>query len=134
MNYGTNSATPSGAATTAQAASQQAPKGASENAPQTIGQKVLRGASVAVAIAIGATGGTFSAIGFLEYTQLTQVTEAAPMPTLVDENRAMWSAVTKLQNDIAVLKSNAEAPLRQAAAPAQPAPARPGDFEPQRAV
>jgi len=30
------------------------------------------------------------------------------MPTLVDENRAMWSAVTKLQNDIAVLKSNTE--------------------------
>jgi hypothetical protein len=108
MNYGTNSATPSGAATTAQAASQQAPKSPSDSAPATIGQKVLRGATVAVALAIGATGGTFSAIGFLEYTQLTQVTEAAPMPTLVDENRAMWSAVTKLQNDIAVLKSNTE--------------------------
>jgi hypothetical protein len=108
MTYGTNNATPSGAATTAQSASQQAPKGANGSAPQTIGQKVLRGASVAVAIAIGATGGTFSAIGFLEYTQLTQVTEAAPMPTLVDENRAVWSAVTRLQNDVAVLKSNAE--------------------------
>jgi hypothetical protein len=108
MMTGTTIATPSGAATTAQAASEQAPKGANGNAPQTIGQKVLRGASVAVAIAIGATGGTFSAIGFLEYTQLTQVTEAAPMPTLVDEQRAVWSAVTQLQNDIAVLKSNNE--------------------------
>ena len=112
MMTGTTIATPSGAATTAQAASQQARKsansGANSNAPQTIGQKVLRGASVAVAIAIGATGGTFSAIGFLEYTQLTQVTEAAPMPTLVDEQRAVWSAVTQLQNDIAVLKSNTE--------------------------
>src|SRR3954464_5079505 len=108
MMTGTTIATPSGAATTAQAASEQAPKGANGNAPQTIGQKVLRGASVAVAIAIGATGGTFSAIGFLEYTQLTQVTEAAPMPTLVDENRAMWSAVTRLQNDVAVLKSSTE--------------------------
>jgi hypothetical protein len=111
MMTGTTIATPSGAATTAQAASQQAPtKGASENAPATVGQKVLRGASIAVAIAIGATGGTFSAIGFLEYTQLTQVTEAAPMPTLVDENRAVWSAVTQLQNDIAVLKSNESTP------------------------
>jgi len=112
MTYGTNTATPSGAAPTAQAASQQAPKGANGNAPATIGQKVMRGATVAVAIAIGATGGTFSAIGFLEYTQLTQVTEAAPMPTLVDETRAMWSAVTKLQNDIAVLKSNTESTPR----------------------
>ena len=112
MMTGTTIAMPPGAATTAQAASQQAPKGASENAPQTIGQKVLRGASVAVAIAIGATGGTFSAIGFLEYTQLTQVTEAAPMPTLVDEQRAVWSAVTQLQNDIAVLKSNNESAPR----------------------
>ena len=108
MMTGTTIATPSGAASTAQAASQQAPKGPNGSAPQTIGQKVLRGASVAVAIAIGATGGTFSAIGFLEYAQLTQVTEAAPMPTLVDEQRAVWSAVTQLQNDIAVLKSNAE--------------------------
>jgi len=112
MMTGTTIATPSGAATTAQAASQQAPKGANGDAPQTIGQKVLRGASVAVAIAIGATGGTFSAIGFLEYTQLTQVTEAAPMPTLVDEQRAVWSAVTQLQNDIAVLKSNNESTPR----------------------
>jgi len=108
MMTGTTIATPSGAATTSQAASQQAPKGADGNAPQTIGQKVLRGASVAVAIAIGATGGTFSAIGFLEYAQLTQVTEAAPMPTLVDEQRAVWSAVTQLQNDMAILKSNSE--------------------------
>ena len=112
MINGTTSATPSGAATTAQATSQQTPKSASDNAPATIGQKVLRGATVAVAIAIGATGGTFSAIGFLEYTQLTQVTEAAPMPTLVDENRAVWSAVTQLQNDIAVLKSNSESTPR----------------------
>jgi hypothetical protein len=112
MMTGTTIATPSGAATTAQAASEQAPKGANGNTPQTIGQKVLRGASVAVAIAIGATGGTFSAIGFLEYTQLTQVTEAAPMPTLVDEQRAVWSAVTQLQNDIAVLKSNTESAPR----------------------
>ena len=112
MTYGTTSATPSGAAPTAQAASQQAPKGANGNAPATIGQKVMRGATVAVAIAIGATGGTFSAIGFLEYTQLTQVTEAAPMPTLVDETRAVWSAVTQLQNDIAVLKFNTESTPR----------------------
>ena len=112
MTYGTTSATPSGAAPTARAASQQAPKSASDGAPATIGQKVMRGATVAVAIAIGATGGTFSAIGFLEYTQLTQVTEAAPMPTLVDETRAVWSAVTQLQNDIAVLKFNTESTPR----------------------
>src|SRR5262245_55950231 len=116
MMTGTTIATPPGAATTAQAASQQALKsangGESGSAPQTIGQKILRGATVAVAIAIGATGGTFSAIGFLEYTQLTQVTEAAPMPTLVDENRAVWSAVTQLQNDIAVLKSKPESTPR----------------------
>jgi hypothetical protein len=112
MINGTTSATPSGAATTAQTASQQTSKSASDNAPATTGQKILRGATVAVAIAIGATGGTFSAIGFLEYTQLTQVTEAAPMPTLVDENRAVWSAVTQLQNDIAVLKSKPESTPR----------------------
>jgi hypothetical protein len=117
MMTGTTIATPSGAAPTAQAASQQASKSANWSAnggtngsapPQAIGQKVLRGATVAVAIAIGATGGTFSAIGFLEYTQLTQVTEAAPMPTLVDETRAVWSAVTQLQNDVAILKSKPE--------------------------
>jgi hypothetical protein len=108
MTNGTTNATPSGAAPTAQAASQPSPKSASDSAPASIGQKILRGATIAVAIAIGATGGTFSAIGFLEYTQLTQVTEAAPMPTLVDENRAMWSAVTRLQNDVAVLKSSTE--------------------------
>jgi hypothetical protein len=112
MINGTSNATPSGAATTAQTPWQQTPKSASDNAPATTGQKILRGATVAVAIAIGATGGTFSAIGFLEYTQLTQVTEAAPMPTLVDENRAVWSAVTQLQNDIAVLKSNSESTPR----------------------
>src|SRR5215510_1914701 len=113
MMTGTTIATPSGAAPTAQAASQQALKSANGSAPPaTTGQKILRGATVAVAIAIGATGGTFSAIGFLEYTQLTQVTEAAPMPTLVDENRAVWSAVTQLQNDIAVLKSNTESAQR----------------------
>jgi hypothetical protein len=112
MTYGTTSATPSGAATTARAASQQTPKSASDSAQATIREKALRGATVAVAIAIGATGGTFSAIGFLEYAQLTQVTEAAPMPTLVDETRAVWSAVTKLQNDIAVLKSNTESTPR----------------------
>src|SRR4051812_19526702 len=112
MTYGTTSAVPSGAATTARTASQEAPKSASDAAPATIGQKALRGATVAVAIAIGATGGTFSAIGFLEYTQLTQVTEAAPMPTLVDETRAVWSAVTQLQNDIAVLKFNTESTPR----------------------
>jgi hypothetical protein len=33
------------------------------------------------------------------------------MPTLVDEQRAVWSAVTQLQNDVAVLKSNTESPL-----------------------
>jgi hypothetical protein len=112
MMTGTTIATPSGDATTPQTASQQAPKSASDNAPVTTSQKVLRGATVALAITIGATGGTFSAIGFLEYTQLTQVTEAAPMPTLVDENRAVWSAVTQLQNDIAVLKSNSESTPR----------------------
>jgi hypothetical protein len=124
MTYGTNSATPSGAAPTAQAASQQAPKGANGSAPQTIGQKVMRGATVAVAIAIGATGGTFSAIGFLEYTQLTQVTEAAPMPTLVDEQRAVWSAVTQLQNDIAVLKSNNESTPSNTSASSKGVPGR----------
>jgi hypothetical protein len=112
MTYGTTSAAPSGAATTARAASQQAPKSAIYTAQSTIREKALRGATVAVAIAIGATGGTFSAIGFLEYTQLTQVTEAAPMPTLVDETRAVWNAVTRLQNDVAVLKSNTESTPR----------------------
>ncbi len=34
------------------------------------------------------------------------------MPTLVDENRAVWSAVTQLQNDIAVIKSNTESAPR----------------------
>jgi hypothetical protein len=112
MTYGTTNAVPSGTATTARAASQEAPKSASDSAQPTIREKALRGATVAVAIAIGATGGTFSAIGFLEYAQLTQVTEAAPMPTLVDETRAVWSAVTKLQNDVAVLKSNTESMSR----------------------
>ena len=110
MMTGSSSAAWSGAATTTPATAQQAakPNNGAAPAPATIGQKVLRGATVAIAIAIGATGGTFSALGFLQYTQLTQMTEAAPMPTLVDETRAMWSAVMQLQNDIAVLKSNNE--------------------------
>lgn len=105
-----SSAAPSGAATTTQAATQQPPKKENGAPPgaTSLGQTILRGTTVALAIAIGATGGTFSALGFLQYAQLTQVSEAAPMPTLVDETRAVWSAVTQLQNDIAVLKSNAD--------------------------
>src|SRR5215813_2138333 len=110
MMTGSSSAAWSGAATTTPATAQQAakPNNGAAPAPASIGQKIMRGATVAVAIAIGATGGTFSALGFLQYTQLTQLTEAAPMPTLVDETRAMWSAVMQLQNDIAILKSNNE--------------------------
>jgi hypothetical protein len=110
MMTGSSSAAWSGAATTTPATAQQAakPNNGPAPAPATIGQKIMRGATIATAIAIGASGGTFSALGFLQYTQLAQVTEAAPMPTLVDENRAMWSAVMQLQNDIAILKSNNE--------------------------
>jgi len=110
MMTGSSSAAWSGAATTTPATAQQAakPSNGAAPAPASIAQKVMRGATVAVAIAIGATGGTFSALGFLQYTQLTQLTEAAPMPTLVDETRAMWSAVMQLQNDIAIIKSNNE--------------------------
>jgi len=111
MMTGSSSAAWSGAATTTPATAQQQaakPNNGPAPAPATIGQKIMRGATVATAIAIGASGGTFSALGFLQYTQLAQVTEAAPMPTLVDENRAMWSAVMQLQNDIAILKSNNE--------------------------
>src|SRR5215510_9149444 len=110
MMTGSSSAAWSGAASTTPATAQQAgkPSSGAAPAPATIGQKIMRGATVAVAIAVGATGGTFSALGFLQYTQLAQMTEAAPMPTLVDETRAMWSAVMQLQNDIAILKSNNE--------------------------
>jgi hypothetical protein len=72
-----------------------------------IGQQALRAASIVLAIAIGATGGTFSALGFLQWADVS-ATDAAPMPTMVDETRAIWRAVTQLQNDMAVLKSNAE--------------------------
>src|SRR5262245_7285862 len=112
MMTGSSSAAWSGAATTTPATAQQAAKPnngpAPAPAPATIGQKVMRGATIAIAIAIGASGGTFSALGCLQYTQLAQVTEAAPMPTLVHETRPMWSAVMQLQNDIAILKSNSE--------------------------
>ena len=110
MMTGSSSAAWSGAATTTQASTQQGskPSNGAAPAPATVGQKIMRGATVAIAIAIGATGGTFSALGFLQYAQLTQLTEAAPMPTQVDETRAMWSAVMQLQNDIAILKSNNE--------------------------
>ncbi len=108
MIQSSTSAALSSAATTTENAANGASKLDKGGAPASpsIGQKLLRGTTVALAIAIGATGGTFSALGFLQYAQLTQVTEAAPMPTLVDETRAMWSAVTQLQNDMAVLKSN----------------------------
>jgi hypothetical protein len=111
MMTGSSSAAWSDAASTTPAANQQAakPSDAATPAPATVGQKLLRGATIAVAIAIGATGGTFSALGFLQYTELTQLTEAAPMPTLVDETRAMWSTVMQLQNEIAVLRANVEA-------------------------
>ena len=91
MMTGSSSAAWSGAASTTPATGQQAakPNNGAATAPATIGQKIARGATVAVAIAIGATGGTFSALGFLQYTQLAQMTEAAPMPTQVDETRAM---------------------------------------------
>ncbi len=83
-----------------------AAKSAAPAAPG-IGQQALRAASIVLAIAIGATGGTFSALGFLQWADVT-VTEAASMPTMVDETNAIWSAVTQLQNDMAVLKSNTE--------------------------
>src|SRR5215831_14596789 len=111
MMTGSSSAAWTGAASTTPATAQQAKSNnGAAPAPATVGQKILRGATVAIAIAIGATGGTFSALGFLQYAQLTQLTEAAPMPTLVDETRAMWSAVMQLQNDIAIIKSNNESP------------------------
>jgi hypothetical protein len=111
MMTGSSSAAWSGAASTTPATNQQAakPDNVATPAPATTGQKVLRGATIAVAIAIGATGGTFSALGFLQYAQLTQLTEAAPMPTLVDETRAVWSTVMQLQNEIAVLRAAVEA-------------------------
>jgi len=106
---GSSSAAWTGAASTSPATAQQAKSNnGAAPAPATVGQKILRGATVAIAIAIGATGGTFSALGFLQYAQLTQLTEAAPMPTMVDETRAMWSTVMQLQNEIAVLKATIE--------------------------
>jgi hypothetical protein len=84
--------------------------GAAKNASSAtpgIGRQAARYASIGLAIAIGATGGSFSALGFLQWAELG-VTEAAPMPTMVDETRAIWSAVTRLQNDMAVLRSNDE--------------------------
>jgi hypothetical protein len=109
MMTGSSSAAWTGAASTTPATAQQAKSNnGAAPAPATVGQKVLRGATVAIAIAIGATGGTFSALGFLQYAQLTQLTEAAPMPTMVDETRAMWSTVMQLQNEIAVLKATIE--------------------------
>ena len=109
MMTGSSSAAWTGAASTSPATAQQAKSNnGAAPAPATVGQKILRGATVAIAIAIGATGGTFSALGFLQYAQLTQLTEAAPMPTMVDETRAMWSTVMQLQNEIAVLKATIE--------------------------
>jgi hypothetical protein len=110
MMTGSSSAAWTGAASTTPATAQQAKSNnGAAPAPATVGQKVLRGATVAIAIAIGATGGTFSALGFLQYAQLNQLTEAAPMPTMVDETRAMWSTVMQLQNEIAVLKATIQA-------------------------
>jgi hypothetical protein len=110
MMTGSSSAAWTGAASTTPATAQQAKtNNGAAPAPATVGQKVLRGATVAIAIAIGATGGTFSALGFLQYAQLNQLTEAAPMPTMVDETRAMWSTVMQLQNEIAVLKATIQA-------------------------
>ena len=110
MMTGSSSAAWSGAASTTPATDQQAtkPSNGAPPAAATVGQKLLRGATIAGAIAIGATGGTFSALGFLQYAQLTQLTEAAPMPTVVDETRAMWSTMMQLQNEIAVLRAAVE--------------------------
>src|SRR5215831_3609638 len=110
MMTGSSSAAWTGAASTTPATAQQAKSNnGAAPAPATVAQKVMRGATVAIAIAIGATGGTFSALGFLQYAQLNQLTEAAPMPTMVDETRAMWSTVMQLQNEIAVLKATIQA-------------------------
>jgi len=109
MIQSSSSAAPSGAATTAQSTNQQTSKPANGAASASLGQKILRGTTVALAIAIGATGGTFSALGFLQYAQLAQVTEAAPMPTLVDENRAVWSALTQLRADFTDLRAAVDA-------------------------
>ena len=68
---------------------------------------VLLAASVAVAAAIGATAGALAAAGLLQPP--SEVAEAAPMPTVVDETRALLAAVTQLKTELVAIKSSVDA-------------------------
>lgn len=66
----------------------------------------LLAGAVAIAAAAGAMAGAFGASGLM---WAAEVAEAAPMPSMVDETRALQSAITQLQTDLAALKTGIEA-------------------------
>jgi hypothetical protein len=78
-----------------------------------INRFALLAASVAIAAAIGAMGGALGASGLMRSAEV-EVAEAAPMPTIVDETRAVQTALTQLRADLAALKTSIDAGAKSA--------------------
>jgi hypothetical protein len=66
-------------------------------------------ASIAIAAAIGVMGGALGASGLLWSSAPTEVAEAAPMPTIVDESRTLHGTLAQLRTELAGLKTSIDA-------------------------
>ena len=67
-----------------------------------------RHAPLAAAIAIGILGGALGSFGLFWPSEPTEVAEAAPMPTDIDETRALHSTLAQLRTELAALKTSVD--------------------------
>lgn len=65
--------------------------------------------AASIAIAIGVLGGALGSTALLWSSAPTEVAEAAPMPTNVDETRALEGTLAHLRTDLAALKTSIDA-------------------------
>jgi hypothetical protein len=72
-------------------------------------QFALLAGSVALAAIIGGLAGALGASALLRPADTDIIAEAAPMPTIVDETRAMQGSLTQLRSDLATLKTSLDA-------------------------
>ena len=96
-------------------ATEKAPLAAEPSAPAAsityarISRHAPLAASIAIVAALGVMGGALGASGLLWSSAPTEVAEAAPMPTNVDETRALHGTLAQLRTDLAALKTSIDA-------------------------
>jgi hypothetical protein len=97
------------------AAEKAAPLAAEPSAPAAsityarISRHAPLAASIVIAAAIGVMVGALGASGLLWPSAPGEVAEAAPMPTIVDESRALHGTLAQLRTDLAGLKTSIDA-------------------------